>query len=84
MNFISCSLITAESLQKYSAVSELIQGVRRLVFYGNFFRQDFFHYLGDWALELSTFLGTKSHSPKGSCDFMGPKKVLSSRAQSPS
>ena len=34
MNFISCTLITADLLEKYAAVSELIQGVQRLVFYG--------------------------------------------------
>ena len=34
MNFIYCTLITADHLEKYTAVSKLIQGVRRLVFYG--------------------------------------------------
>ena len=34
MNFIYFNLITADHLEKYTAVSKLIQGVRRLVFYG--------------------------------------------------
>ena len=34
MNFIKCALITAYHLVKYTVVSELIQGVQRMVFYG--------------------------------------------------
>ena len=55
-------------------------------FYGpvhNFFRRIFFHYEGDWAFELETFLGpVKMHELLGECD-LEPKKVESYRAQSP-
>jgi hypothetical protein len=36
---------------------------------------------GGWALEISSFLGPKWHSPIGSMPFHRPKKLLISKAQ---